>query len=205
MENNKELTAERSLEIIKRQIEQSRKELEKNAGIPFITWGALVFVTALIVWYLWKTTNNGNWGLLWFAMAIVGWGLMIWQDKKEKKSVVPRTIITQIMGHVWCSFGIFASGFPVLMFVVAPLLFGQYVLGYGITSIIVLLLGMGTTITGLVLKNGWITAGGIIGGLLGASLALFIKGYDEMLVMAGVSLVSLVIPGIMIQWRTKHV
>ncbi len=205
MENNNELTAERSLEIIKRQIEQSRKELEKNAGIPFITWGVLVFVTALIVWYLWKTTNNGNWGLLWFAMAIIGWGLMIWQDKKEKKSVVPRTIITQIMGHVWFSFGIFASGFPVLMFVVAPLLFSQYVLGYGITSIIVLLLGMGTTITGLVLKNGWITAGGILGGLLGASLALFLKGYDEMLVMAGVSMVSLVIPGIMIQWRTKHV
>ena len=64
---------------------------------------------------------------------------------------------------------------------------------------------MGTTITGLVLKNGWITAGGILGGLLGASLALFLKGYDEMLVMAGVSMVSLVIPGIMIQWRTKHV
>ena len=47
-----ELTAEISLEIIKRQIEQSRKELEKNAGMPFITWGVLVFVTTLSVQYL---------------------------------------------------------------------------------------------------------------------------------------------------------
>jgi len=55
------------------------------------------------------------------------------------------------------------------------------------------------------LKNGWITAGGIVGGLAGAASAMLIQGPDEMLVMAGVSLVSLIIPGIMINWRTKNV
>jgi len=205
MENNNELTAERSLEIIKRQIEQSRKDTEKNSGTSLIIWGAMVFVTALIVWYLWSSTGNGAWGFLWFAMALIGWMLMIWQDKKNKRSHMPKTIITQMMGNIWFAFGIFASSFPILMFVVAPLLFGKFAMGYGITSIITLLLGMSTTITGLLLKNGWITAGGIVGGLAGAASAMLIQGPDEMLVMAGVSLVSLIIPGIMINWRTKNV
>ena len=205
MENNNELTAERSLEIIKRQIEQSRKDTEKNSGTSLIVWGTMVFITALLVWYLWSTTGQGAWGFLWFAMAFIGWMLMIWQGKKEKRTHLPKTIITQMMSNVWLAFGIFASSFPILMFVVAPLLFGKFALGYGITSIIVLLLGMSTTITGLLLKNGWITAGGIVGGLAGAASAMLIQGPDEMLVMAGVSLISLVIPGIMINWRTKHV
>ena len=205
MENNNELTAERSLEIIKRQIEQSRKDTEENMGTSLIIWGGMVFVTSLIVWYLWDLTGNGAWGFLWFAMAFIGWMLMIWQDKKNKHKHTPKTIITQMMSNIWFAFGIFASTFPILMFVVAPLLFGKFAMGYGITSIITLLLGMSTTITGLLVKNGWITAGGIIGGLAGAASAMLIQGHDEMLVMAGVSLVSLVIPGIIINWRTKHV
>lgn len=205
MENNNELTAERSLEIIKRQIEQSRKDTLKNAGIPLIIWGAMVVVTALIVWYMWSTTGSGMWGFLWFAMGFIGWMLMIWQGKKEKKTHIPKTIITQMMSNIWFAFGIFASAFPVLMFLVAPLLFGKFALGFGITSIIILLLGLCTTITGMLLKNGWITAGGIIGGLAGAASAILLQGPNEMLVMAGVSLISLVIPGIMINRRKNYV
>ncbi|MBO7553057.1 MAG: hypothetical protein J6T82_03375 [Bacteroidaceae bacterium] len=205
MENNNELTVERSLEIIKRQIEQSRKELEKNAGMPFITWGIMVIVTALIVWYMWSSTGNSNWCFLWFLMAIVGWGIMVWQGKKEQSHNVPRTIITKMMSHIWFSFGIFASIFPVLMFVVAPLIFGKFALGYGITSIIILLLGLCTTITGLLLKSKWIVAGGIVGGLFGAAAAILLSGSSEMLVMAAIGLISMVIPGIMINRRTSHV
>ena len=205
MENNNELTVERSLEIIKRQIEQSRKELEKNAGMPFITWGIMVIVTALIVWYMWSSTGNSNWCFLWFLMAIVGWGIMVWQGEKEQSHNVPRTIITKMMSHIWFSFGIFASIFPVLMFVVAPLIFGKFALGYGITSIIILLLGLCTTITGLLLKSKWIVAGGIVGGLFGAAAAILLSGSSEMLVMAAIGLISMVIPGIMINRRTSHV
>ena len=77
METNNELTAERSLEIIKKQIELSRMSTEKNAGLPMIMWGSLVCITALIVWYLWNTTGNAAWNFLWFIMAAVGWGCTI--------------------------------------------------------------------------------------------------------------------------------
>ena len=201
METNNELTAERSLEIIKKQIELSRMSTEKNAGLPMIMWGSLVCITALIVWYQWNTTGNAAWNFLWFIMAAVGWGCTIYMNKKEKNSKAPITLISNVMNKTWLSFGIFASILPIFIFVVAPMLFDKFLIGYSYTSLVILLLGVATTITGLILKNGWITAGGIIGGIAGFILAVLLAGPFEMLVMAGVGIITLLIPGIMVNRR----
>lgn len=203
METTNELTAERSLEIIRKQIELSRKDTEKNAGTPMIWWGAWVTVTALIVGHLWLTTGSSVWNMLWFAMAIIGWGGMFWMDRKEKKSKLPRTIISKAIGYVWYAFGIFASALPILMYVVAPLLFNTRVAGVNYTPIIILMLGLSTTITGLILHNRWITGSSIVGGLAGTALAYVFMGPYEMLVLAGVTLITLVFPGIMINLQKK--
>ena len=128
METNNELTAERSLEIIKKQIELSRMSTEKNAGLPMIIWGSLVCITALIVWYLWGTTGNAVWNFLWFIMAAVGWGCTIYMNKKEKNSNIPITLISNVMNKTWLSFGIFASILPIFIYVVAPLLFDNFLI-----------------------------------------------------------------------------
>ena len=201
METNNELTAERSLEIIKKQIELSRMSTEKNAGLPMIIWGSLVCITALIVWYLWGTTGNAAWNFLWFIMAAVGWGCTIYMNKKEKNSNIPITLISNVMNKTWLSFGIFASILPIFIYVVAPLLFDKFLIGYSYTPLVILLLGIATTITGLILKNGWITMGGIIGGIIGFILAVLYAGPYEMLVMAGVGVITLLIPGIMVNRR----
>lgn len=205
MENNSELTAERSLEIIKKQIEQSRKTIEKNSGMPMVIWGALVCVTALIVGHLWRVTENANWNLLWFVMAIIGWGYMVWTSRKEKSNRMPKTFVSQVIGNVWFAFGIFASILPILMFVIAPLFADSHVLGYGYTPLIIVLLGLATTATGMILKSGWMTAGSIIGGLAGFVCAILFKGPYEMMVLVGVSAVMLLIPGIMINRRKDYV
>ena len=53
METEKDLTAERSLEIIRQSIEQSRRAVMKNSGTPMLILGVLVFCTALVVGHLW--------------------------------------------------------------------------------------------------------------------------------------------------------
>ena len=201
METNNELTAERSLEIISRHIEQSRKDTTKNAGMPMILWGGLVIVTGLAVGYLWKETGTPNWNFLWFAMAIIGWAITIWASKKEKQQRLPVTFMSQVMGSLWLSFGIFASALAILLYVVSPFIFNSWIVNISYTPIIILILGVCTTATGLILKQGWITAGGIVGGLAGAALAYGLHGPYEAFVMAGVALVTLLIPGIMINRR----
>lgn len=200
MENLNEMTAERSLEIIKKYIDQSRKDTTKNAGMPMVIWGCLCMVTALIVGHLWNTSGNAAWNNLWFAMALIGWGITIWMGRKEKAERQPKTFIDKVMSHLWLSFGIFASVLPILMYVVMPL-FGLPYFGVSYTPLVILLVGLCVTATGLILHNGWIVAGGIISGLPGAILASWLHGPAEMLVMAGVALVALIIPGILINWR----
>ena len=122
-------------------------------------------------------------------------------NKKEKNSNIPITLISNVMNKTWLSFGIFASILPIFIYVVAPLLFDNFLIGYSYTPLVILLLGIATTITGLILKNGWITMGGIIGGIVGFVLAVFYAGPFEMFVMAGVGVITLLIPGIMVNRR----
>lgn len=205
METNNEMTVERSLEIISRHIEQSRKDITKNAGLPMILWGVMTIVTGCIVGYMWKTTGSANWNFLWFFMAIIGWVIMLWMSHKEKRKKLPVTFMSQVMSSLWLAFGIFASALAILLYVMAPFAFSTRIVYISYTPIIILLIGVCTTATGLILKQGWITAGGIIGGLAGAALAYSLPGPYEAFVMAGVALVTLLIPGIMINGRKDYV
>lgn len=204
MENTNEMTAERSLEIIRKHLDQSRKELTKNAGTPMIWWGCLVFVTALIVGHLWKATGSPSWNFLWFLMAIIGYAGNYLMDKKEKQAHVPQTFISTMISHVWLAFGIFAATLAVLLFVVAPSLGYLTPLLNHYTVIIILLVSMACCITGLMLKNMWIAICAFLGGIVGAAVAdVMATGYYQMLAMAAVAVVALIIPGIMINLNNR--
>ena len=84
MENNNKLTAERSLEIIAEQIEQSQRMIKKNSALPMIWWGLLVTIFALLIAYLWKHHGGPVWNALWCLMAIIGLiGNLIIEKRKE--------------------------------------------------------------------------------------------------------------------------
>ena len=72
-----------------------------------------------------------------------------------------------------------------------------YVFGC-ITSVISLCFGMGTTITGLVIRNRIIQVCGLIAGIGGFFGALHFSGHTQLYVMAIVALIGLVVPGITI-------
>ena len=204
MENNNELTAERSLEIIRKHLDQSRKELTKNAGTPMVWWGCLVFVTALVVGFLWKATGNPAWNFLWFMMAIIGYAGNYLMDKKEQREHVPQTFLSKVISNVWLAFGMFAITLAVLLFVVAPSLGYLTPLLNHYTVIIILLVCMASCINGLILKNMWMTIGGFLGGILGAAVAdVLATGFYQMMAMAAVSVVAMIIPGIMINLKTR--
>jgi len=204
MEATNEMTAERSLEIIRKHLDQSRKELTKNSGTPMVWWGCLVCITALIVGYLWKSTGSPSWNALWFAMAIIGYGGNYLIDKKEKREHVPQTFVSKMISYVWLSFGIFAVTDAVLIFVVAPSLGYITPLVNHYTVIIILMVCLCSTITGLILKNLWITLGGFLGGIIGAAVAdVLATGYYQMMTMAAVAVVALIIPGIMINLKSR--
>lgn len=190
METN-ELTPEKSLQIINEAIEKSRKDFEKNSGSPMIIWGSVVLIFSIVVLLLLKMTGNLSWNFLWFGIPVLGWPLSSLLLKGKCRNG-GKSFISNTIGQVWITYGIFATVLSVVFAFMAP----QFT-GY-ITAV---LLGFSAVMTGLILKNGYITAGGFITGL-GCTVALFFANNEIIpLFFALASILNLIIPGIMMNKR----
>ncbi len=205
----KNLTPEESLAIISKNIEQSRKDMLKNGGTPMLLWGGLVFVFSLLIYFLWVRTYNPNWNYLWFAMTAIGYTAFAFLPKRKGPKV--ESIISTILGKVWLAFGILAIATPSITLIIFRIIkdlipSGMFsgVIFFPITLITTALLGLATSITGFVLKNGWIAAAGIICGTVGAAFAIALNGPEQTLLLTGISVIGLIIPGIILNIQYKR-
>jgi hypothetical protein len=202
MEEKNNMTAERSLEIIRESIERSQRTINKNSAIPLVWWGLCVVVFSLIIAYLWNNHGGPVWNMLWAVLWLIGYAGN-WMIDKRRESV-PTTFVGKVIGHVWTTFGVFCCSVGMLfgfigsgMLPMGLIMPKVYVFGC-ITSIISLCFGMGTTITGLVISNRIIQICGLIAGIGGFFGALHFPGYTQLYVMAGVATIGLIVPGLAI-------
>ncbi len=205
----KNLTPEESLAIISRNIEQSRKDMIRNGGTPMLIWGVLVLVFSLGIYLLWSQTYNPQWNYLWFAMAAIGYMICAFIPGKKKPKV--EGVISVVLSKVWLAFGILALATPSITLIIftfikdiIPSAIFSGTVFFPITLITIALLGLATSITGFILKNGWIAAAGIICGTIGAAFAIAFNGPEQTLLLTGVSIIGLIIPGIMLNIQSKR-
>lgn len=195
MEQNKEMTAQESLNLISETMNNSRREIVRNSGKYFVLWGILLTVFSLLVYFLWKTTGKVAWNNLWFALPLIGYPLSRWAKNKEKDSRA-ENFISRINGGIWGTFGVFACSvalFSVLysQFFDSPLT--TIVLGVTLSPQIVLLFGMAETICGIALKNWTIKIAGWITGIGGLAIFYIAQvGAEQMLIFtfAGIILTA---------------
>ena len=207
MEENSNLTAERSLEIIRESIERSQRTITRNSALPMIWWGVCVVIFSFIIAYLWKNHGGPAWNALWAVMWLVGYVGNWMIDKKNE--TVPTTFVGKSISYVWTTFGIFCGGIGFMFCFIGngilPLeLIMPKVYAFGcITSVISLCFGMGTTMTGLIIRNRIIQVCGLIAGLGGFFCALHFPGHEQLYVMAAVAVIGLVVPGVLIQLQNQ--
>ena len=210
MEEKNNLTAERSLEIIRESIERSQRTIARNSSWSLIWWGACVVAFALLIAYLWKNHGGPAWNVLWAAMWIVGYfGEKIIGKHREP---VPTTFVSKTIGHVWSTFGIFMGAIGLIMGLVGcGVLPGIHVkmamsdahLYINLTSIISLCFGVASTITGFIIKNRIVQICGIVAGLGGFFGALLYPWAEQLYVMAAVAIVGLIVPGLVIYFQNQ--
>lgn len=194
MENNL-MNPEKSLQIINDAIEKSRKDFEQNAGTPMMIWGTVVLFFSIAVCAMLIYTGNMAWNFLWFGIPVVGWPVssILLKGKCRKGG---KSFISIMLGQIWVAYGIFATVLSAVFAFIAP----QFT-GY-ITTV---LLGFAAVMTGFVLKNRYISAGGFITGL-GCTIALFFSQNEFIpLYFAAASVLNLIVPGIMMnKTADKH-
>jgi len=205
MENN--FSAENSLRLIAETIDRSRRTIARNSGKPLILWGALVALTSIIIWALWSKTGSAVWNFLWFAMTAIGFVCMRFLTRNSEK--VPETEVSRMLGKIWMWFGIFATGFFVLVwaaFGIRCAIGMEGPLNVDMTLIIVLLMGFCGTLSGTVLKFKPITISSVVATALSV-LFLMVMSNDSairILTFMILGVFALIVPGVILQKQTKN-
>ena len=171
MEENNNLTAERSLEIITKQIAQSRKDVSKEVGQSLFIAGLSIIGVAILITSCILLTGNMLFYLLYALIPVIIIGIDRYVKKDKPKA--PVSLVGSMVDKTWQTFGIFALSFGVFA-ILFNLFMGRMEslevyarIAIHPFRIILLLMGMAITITGYILKSRWLVWCGIIGGIGG--------------------------------------
>lgn len=171
MEQDKEMTAQRSLQLISETFNNSRKEILRGSAKYFMLWGALLTVVSLVIYFLWHLTGKPEWNFLWFAMPVIGYPIAALMGKYSK--AIPQNEVSKMLSSVWGVFGAFAITLSLIALFLIPM---------RVTLIIVIILGLAECISGALLKNWPTIIGGFLLGVGGAVFALLINGEAQLLI-----------------------
>ncbi len=186
-EQNKEMTAQESLNLISEMLNNNRRCILQNSAKHFILWGALLLVFSIVIYELLHVTRDLRWNLLWFAMPVIGFPLVRLLGKKE--TAVPQNVISSQLHYIWLAYCVFALVTSIVAMFEMPSC---------ITLLLVLLLGFSECLSGLLLKNWPIIIGGFILGVGGAVVAMLVRSEAQLLVFAAGGLI-LVATGLIVK------
>lgn len=209
--DEKQLDAQQSLELITRMIRSTRQRLERHSGRPFLIWGYTTVAVSLLNYALNIAGSDPTWSLTWFLIPVIGCLLM--RLFPEKKSSEPRTEIDRIIHSLWrvCSLTLI----PIFLF--------SFLHGWSyrpsLFALITLTMSVGTASTGLIVRSKVYTAAGFFGMAGSVLFALYdfrlgqlartteidtTMMNNEILIFALLFVGMMVVPGHIINYRTRH-
>ncbi len=191
MEQNKEMTAQESLRLITESINRSRKDILRGSAKYFVLWGAMLTATSLAIYLLWHFTGKPQWNFLWFAMPLIGYPLGALIGKSN--APIPQNEVSKMLGGVWSVFGAFALTLSAIAVFLVPM---------HVTLVIVIILGLAESISGVLLKNWTIIIAGFLLGVGGAVFALLVKSEAQLLIFT-LGGVLLLVTGLIMKLQYK--
>ena len=188
------LNAAESIALIGRMIDNTRSRMVRNAGRPFLIWGYTTVITTLAVWAAYAFFPGRDWYYLWLLLPVFGTALSLLTTPKASGGKV-YTFIDRVIGQVWLVMGLtawFVSLLSIFSDMPVPILF-----------IILLMMGMGTAVTGLVIRFVPAAVGGAIAIVL-APVSLAATGYWVPALFIAGFVVMMIVPGHILNYKSNH-
>ena len=212
MENtneNKEMTARESLSLITETLNNSRKDITRRSAKHFLLWGVLLTLFSLLIYLLWKTTDQAAWNCLWFAMPVIGY-LIEWLNKRKNEAENVQNEVSRIVGGIWGAFGIFAcsvSAFSVLFIQLSPGELSQQLrvlaCTAGLSAELTVLFGLAECLTGVALKNWAIKIAGFLTGIVGIIIYYMVGLAEEQMLIFTFAGLVLIATGLIVKRQYK--
>lgn len=177
-----------SLQLINAMINKAKNNYSES-GTLYLVWGFTIFICSIAQFIALKFFDYQQAYYIWF----VTWGVFIYQViflKRKKKTVKVRTYTDEVLGYVWICF-------VICLFVMLIILLQSksYTL---INTVILVVYGIPTFLSGAILKIQSLTIGGICCWVL-AEISLFIPLQYHILLISAAVLIAWIIPGIILR------
>ena len=176
------LNEKESLALISQMIQNTKKNVKQNAGMPALLWGYTTIITSLLVYLGW-TLINQPWVMYgWFLIPVFGGVGSLYLSKREKPALT-KTYLDRVVKYIWIILGIVCFGTSVVAFIYTfPILF-----------FVSILMAAAITLTGCVADYKVYVHYGTVGIVL-SFLCLVIRGPEQILVFAGIFVIMMIIP-----------
>ena len=183
MEEN--FSPQQSLQLIRAMIDKTKSNLGENR-FYFLLWGWVAFLAILSQFFLKTVIHYRHHYLVWLV-TIPAWIITMVHARRRRRRHSVRTYIDESMSNLWIGIGI---SFFVLSFIITNTNEG-WLNAY---PFFILFYGMGTFVSGRILKFTPLVVGGIFNWVL-ACVAVFVHYDYTMLLAASAIFTSYIIPG----------
>jgi hypothetical protein len=188
---NKNLNELESLRLIESMIASAKTDIHDN-GFRYLLWGWLVFVASLSQYILLTVVKYPYHYMVWMLMPVGGIISGIY-GYRERKNAKVKTYIGEFLGYLWIAFCIA---------LIIVLVFSNKIGYTNSNPLIMALYGIGTFVSGGILKFKPLIYGGICCFVLSA--IAFIVPFEIQLLLLSVSvLLGYIIPGYMLKAQSK--
>ncbi len=182
-----------SLQLIESMINKAKNNFSES-GTLYLVWGIVIFTCSIVQFIANYFYNNADVYYVWFLT----WPVLIYQVfflvKKAKKQQV-KTYTDDILKYVWICF-------VILMFLLIFTLQYQK-LFFGINPAILIVYGMPTFLSGIILKFKPLVLGGISCWLMAIGSVFFPFQFQSLFICAAV-LFAWIIPGLLLRIKFKN-
>lgn len=183
MEEN--FTPQQSLQLIQAMIVKTKAKLSQNS-IYFLLWGWVTFFAILGQFFLKVVLQYRHHYLVWLITIPTVILSVVYTARTHNKRHV-RTYVGESMSSVWTGIGI---SFLVLSIIITNSNGGWM----NAWPFFILLYGLGTFVSGKILKFGPLVAGGVFNWIL-AVVCIYVEFDYQLLLAAAAILTSYIIPG----------
>jgi len=181
---------QQSLQVIRSMIDKTKQEMSDNS-LYFLVWGWITFVCCTGQFILKHLVGYERHYLVWW-LIVAGIVFSTWYGMRQERSKKARTYVGDSMKYLWTGMGI---SFFVLSMILTRIGWGSAVFPF-----FIMLYGLGTFVSGSILRFKPLVIGGSIAWGLAVGAAWVAYDY-QMLFAAAAILFSYIIPAYLLRAR----
>lgn len=192
---NKTLDTLESIEVIQRMIAATHDRFKRSGGTLLLISGYTALFFAVLVTVVSRLTAHPSVYYLWWGIpAVIAVASYFFFRRESRRTPQVRTFIDQCVGYVWLTVGAAAVLYPLSGFINPAVYFLT-------VPAEALLIGIGASLTGLIIRFRPVTAGGIAALGFGFAMILFPKAYLYLFI--AMLVFAMIIPGHILNCKGK--